>query len=323
GYLGGATLQLLMKNPNLSISALVRNKEKAAKLDQFGVKAVVGSLDDLALMEAEGAKADAVVQGAAYDHIDGVTALLKGAKARFEQTGNQPIFIHTSGTGAFAKLDAMGQYSSERILSDTDANLFEFKNVLPHNTVNDALITADGEGYVRTYIVYPSTIYGVLKGPLVDAGIAHAYSIQITMAIKLSVQRGQGAVVGKGLNKWPAAHVDDTAELYKLIFERGLADEAPHGDKGTYAVENGEYTLIDAAKRYTAVLHAHGKSKTAEPEAFTAKDHENMPYLFFLGTDSRIKADRGRKLGWTPVHDIKEFDESVKEDAEAVLAGKD
>lgn len=145
--------------------------------------------------------------------------------------------------------------------------------------------------------MYPSTIYGVLKGPLVEAGIAHAYSIQITWAVKLSIQRGRGGVVGKGLNKWPAAHIDDStciwsppanmqsnvpslaAKLYKLVFKRGLIGEAPHGAQGTYVVENGEYTLIDAAKRYTAVLHAQGKSATAEPEAFSAKDHENFPYV--------------------------------------------
>lgn len=45
--------------------------------------------------------------------------------------------------------------------------------------------------------------------------------------------------------------------------------------------------------------------------------------LFFLGTDIRVKADRARKLGWNPVHGIEDFYESVREDTEAVLAGKD
>ena len=40
----------------------------------------------------------------------------------------------------------MGQCSSERVLSDTDSDLFDFKAALPHNVVNDALIAADGEG---------------------------------------------------------------------------------------------------------------------------------------------------------------------------------
>ena len=51
-----------MQTTSLTISALVRNEEKAAKLERLGVKAVVGSLEDTALLEAEGAKADAIIQ---------------------------------------------------------------------------------------------------------------------------------------------------------------------------------------------------------------------------------------------------------------------
>ncbi|KZV72604.1 NAD(P)-binding protein [Peniophora sp. CONT] len=322
GYLGGATLQLLMQNPDLVISALVRDKDKAAKLETLGVKVILGSLDDAALMKAEAAKADAIVQGASHEHIGGVSALLKGARARFEQTGKQPIFIQTSGTAAFAKVDAMGEYTSERVLSDTDPDLFDFKNTLSHHVVNDALIAADAEGYVRTYIVYPSIICGTLKGPLVDAGISHAYSFAITWSIKLSIERGQGAMLGKGLNRWPTAHIDDTAKLYQLLFERGLANEAPHGAQGIYVAENGEFSFGDAAKRYTAVLHAHGKSAKAEPESFTADEIEIQPFLSFLGTDVRMTADRARKLGWNPLYGTSDFYESVQEDVEAVLAGK-
>ena len=56
-------LQLIMQIPALSITALVRDKTKAAKLEQLGVKTVIGSLDDSALMEAEGSKVDVIVQG--------------------------------------------------------------------------------------------------------------------------------------------------------------------------------------------------------------------------------------------------------------------
>lgn len=51
-----------MLNSQLDITALVRSKDKADKLEQLGVKTVVGPLDDAALMEAEGTKADVVIQ---------------------------------------------------------------------------------------------------------------------------------------------------------------------------------------------------------------------------------------------------------------------
>ncbi|VDB84746.1 unnamed protein product [Peniophora sp. CBMAI 1063] len=300
GYLGGATLQLLLHNPKLSITVLVRDNEKAEKLKQLGLKVVLGSLDDTELMEAEGAKADVILQNAAYDHINGVNALLRGAKAYYERTGKQSIFIQTSGTGAFVKMDAMGDYTSETVLSDTEPDLYRHKNTLAHSVVNEALIAADSEGFVRSYIVLPSIVYGVLKGPLVDAGITHAYSMAMTWAAKLSIERGQGAQVGKGLNRWPAVHIDDTADFYKLVFERALAGDAPHGAQGNYVLENGEFSFGEAAKRYTAT-----------------------PFIYFLGTDVRIRGDRSRQLGWSPAHGIEDFYESVQEDTEAVLAGKD
>ncbi|KZV66826.1 NAD(P)-binding protein, partial [Peniophora sp. CONT] len=342
GYLGGATLQLLMQKPDLDISALVRDKDKAAKLETLGVKVVLGSLDDAALMEAEAAKADAVVQGvskpvicgsgpqAAFDHIAGVNALLKGAKARFEKTGKQPIFIHTSGTGAFVKVDVMGEYTSERVLSDTDPDLLDFKNTLPHNRRRVFSFNCDlcpmahiyHQGYVRTYILCPAMVFGVPKGPLFDAGISHAYSLAIPFLTKLSIQRGQGAVFGKGLNRWPVGHIDDTAEFYKLILARGLANEAPSGAEGFYVMENGETSLLDAAKRYTAALHARGKSAKAEPEPFTADEIEKLPFLTLMGTDVRITGDRARKLGWSPVYGVEDFYASVQDDVEAFLTGK-
>ena len=60
--------------------------------------------------------------------------------------------------------------------------------------------------YIRSHIIIPSTIWGFLTGPLADAGIAHIHSHQIPWAITAGLKRGQGGMVGKGLNVWP--HVE-------------------------------------------------------------------------------------------------------------------
>ncbi|VDC02363.1 unnamed protein product [Peniophora sp. CBMAI 1063] len=339
GYLGGAILQSLMQDPRMAVTVLVRNKDKADELKRLGVQTVLGSLDDTTLMESEGAKTDAILQNAAYDHLDGVNALLRGAKARFQRTSKQLIFVHTSEPGGWAKLDAMVQYTSEQRISDVDPDLDNLTNMsLPQIAVHKALIAADREGestwpeemhpidedpgYIRSYIVYPSVVYGALRGPLVVTGIAHPYSIAIPMAIKLSIQRGQGAQVGLSVNRWSGVHIDDMTKLYKVIFEHALAEDAPHGSEGHYIAEDGEFSFADAAKRYTSVLHAHGKSARAEPEAFTTAGIESNPMISFLGIDVRIKGDRARQLGWSPMLHIGEFFESVQEDTEAILEGK-
>ena len=64
GYIGGAVLYRLLQHPSaktFDITALVRSPEKAKKLESFGVKGVVGSLDDYDLVEDLVSKAHVVV----------------------------------------------------------------------------------------------------------------------------------------------------------------------------------------------------------------------------------------------------------------------
>jgi hypothetical protein len=71
------------------------------------------------------------------------------------------------------------------------------------------LLPGYGTGYVRTYVVLPSTIYGIPRGKLFDLGIAHRQSIQIPLAIRASLDRGQGGVIGEGKNIWPHVEVNE------------------------------------------------------------------------------------------------------------------
>ena len=64
-------------------------------------------------------------------------------------------------------------------------------------------------GYCRTYIVVPSTIYGLAKNPLVDADIQKNHSFAIPLLIKTALNRGTTGTVGKGLSRWPNVHIDD------------------------------------------------------------------------------------------------------------------
>lgn len=70
-------------------------------------------------------------------------------------------------------------------------------------------------GYVKTYIILPTTVYGISTGKLVKAGIANAHSIQIPLLMKIGLDRGQGGVVGEGKNTWP--HVEIHERQYHQI----------------------------------------------------------------------------------------------------------
>lgn len=72
------------------------------------------------------------------------------------------------------------------------------------------MVSSTKIGYVKTYIILPSTIYGIATGKLVDIGVQNCYSIQIPSLIKASLARGQAAVVGEGKNIWPHVHIDES-----------------------------------------------------------------------------------------------------------------
>lgn len=63
GYIGGSVLVRLLDHPRadtFKLTALVRDKEKAAKLEQLGVDVVVGSLSDLDILQKQASEADVV-----------------------------------------------------------------------------------------------------------------------------------------------------------------------------------------------------------------------------------------------------------------------
>lgn len=66
GYIGGSILQRLLAHPNkqnFEITALVRSADKAKRLEsEFGVKTVMGSLQDLDKLEALAENAHVVIQ---------------------------------------------------------------------------------------------------------------------------------------------------------------------------------------------------------------------------------------------------------------------
>ncbi|KZV73187.1 NAD(P)-binding protein [Peniophora sp. CONT] len=323
GLVGASVVQLIYKDPKYNVTALVRSEEKAAKLEKLGVNTVVGSLDNAELMTALAAQSDVVIQIADIFNLPGTQALLKGSKLRFEKTGKKPIYIHTCGTGIWADLGSAGAAPSDKITKDTDADLVENYNGLPHKGPAEAIVAAGKEGFVKTFTVYPPTVWGTPKGPIFDAHLAHTSSIQLPLSIKTSLGRGQGGVVGEGKNVWNHAHVEDVANFYKVLLAKAVSDEStPSGPKnGHYIVEAGEYNYLELAKTYTKLLHAAGKSESAEPNQFTAPEFEAIGFLFILGTNARTQAVRAKQLGWSPKYTTKDFYAGVKAEVDGAVSG--
>ena len=106
--------------------------------------------------------------------------------------------------------DARGMYPGDVIYNDT--NVEQIKSIPDtafHRNVDLLVVHADLEGYVRSHIILPSTIYGIATHALVNAGVSNAHSIQIPILVRASLARGQAGMVGEGKALWPDVHIDD------------------------------------------------------------------------------------------------------------------
>jgi uncharacterized protein YbjT (DUF2867 family) len=81
GFIGGAVAAALIAAGH-KVRGLVRNKAKASAVAAHDVQAVVGSLDDAALLQAEAHAADAVVNAASSDHRGAVESLSSACSSR-------------------------------------------------------------------------------------------------------------------------------------------------------------------------------------------------------------------------------------------------
>ncbi|KAF8894204.1 hypothetical protein CPB84DRAFT_1848538 [Gymnopilus junonius] len=312
GFIGGSVLGRFLDHKDASqfgITALVRSPAKAEKLKSIGVNAVVGSLDDIALTENLASDADVVVSMADCDTVPFAEAILRGMKRYHQKNGTVPILIHTSGTGVLTD-DAAGDRFYDTIYNDLDADQIEtLADTAQHRYVDLAIVKADKEGYVKTYIVLPSIIWGLGSGRLVDLGIQH------------NSGRGRGGMVGAGKNIWNNVHIDDIAELFIVLFD-AIKENKPglgHGREGFYFGENGEHNYYQVGKAIAEGLVALGKATNPEPSTFTDEEIK----VYFNGRRSGAQTPWSSKsiqgIGWKPVKTTQDMLDGIRAEIEAEL----
>lgn len=323
GYIGGSILSALLSHPkakSFQITVLIRSPDKVASFNSVGVIAVVGSNQDLEKLTELARNSDVVIACADSDDLQAAKAILLGLKQRYDKTDEVPILIHTSGTGVLID-DAAGNYVTDKIYSDLDIPMIEsLPKTQPHREVDIEVVAADQKGYVRTYIILPSTIYGIANTPMVKLGIQNPYSKQIPALITAGIDRKQGGVVGKGLNLWPNIHINDTATLYTTIFDaatKGPA-EAGHGREGFYFGANGEHRVGRISEIIAQLLHEMKLGKSPEPTVFTEEELRKYFGGPYMGSNSRVRAERAKLIGWNPVHSVDSLWASLKPETDAI-----
>ncbi|KAJ7127437.1 hypothetical protein C8R43DRAFT_1027990 [Mycena crocata] len=328
GYLGGTILGKLLKHPSTAdfkISALVRDAGKAEKLKRFGITPIVGDNSNVELLQALASEADVVISVAESTNVPATKATLAGAKIRFEATTRPTIYIHTSGAGAIADCTVNGLYQDSPTYDDLDtAQMSTIAPTQLHRAVDLELLQADDEGYIKSYIVLPTTVYGVATGPFVEAGIQKPQTTVLPWLINASLARGQGGMVGEGRNVWQNVELYELADLYIVLYDAIMVNEnTAHGRAGLYFAENGGHKLVEISTIIARILFEQGKGQSPTPTPFTAAEQEKHlgPLAVLIGSNAKCSANRARALGWRPMKSTSALMQNVEEVTASLVAG--
>lgn len=275
GYIGGSVAAKLLAAGH-QVVGLVRSQAKAAKLQEFGIEPLIGSLSDQELLIKAARNTDGVINAADSDNRSVVVTLLSA----LEDTGKP--FIQTSGSSIVGDL-AAGE-PSDRIF-DEDTPLQPVPEKVSRVAIDQLVIDAAQRG-VRSIVLCNSLIYGQGLGLKPD-------SIQVPLLIKQAKKSGVARYIGRGLNIWSTVHISDVADLYLLALEN-----APAGS--FFFVENGEAQFKDIVEAISRQLGLGGRTESwSIEEAITEWGFE--PAVFALGSNSRVRATKaGKLLRWQP-----------------------
>jgi len=203
GFIGSALTSELIKAGH-GVLGLTRSEAGAEKLRVAGAEVLHGNIEDLDSLRRGAADSDGVIH-LAFSHdfsqFEKNAADERAAIAALGEAllGSERPFVVTSGTAIAANVD--GKPSTE------DGPTASWN---PRAGLETKVKELTERG-VKTSIVRLAQIHDTRKQGLVPYFTAVAREKRVS------------AYIADGGNRWPAAHVSDTARLYRLAFERADA----------------------------------------------------------------------------------------------------
>ncbi|HXM15565.1 MAG TPA: SDR family oxidoreductase [Candidatus Eremiobacteraceae bacterium] len=268
GFIGSALVPELI-NAGHKVLGLTRSDAGAKSLAAAGAEVHRGSLEDLESLKSGAAKADSVIHLAFIHDFSKFQENCETDRRAIEAlgsalAGSDRLLIATSGT----LLVAPG-----RLATEEDAP----SGTIPRLTTAEEAAALAGPG-VRICVVRLPQVHDQNKQGLV------------TYLIDIAREKGVSAFVGDGMNRWSAAHLSDTARLYRLALEKGSA--------GCYhAVAEEGVPVRDIAE----VIGRRLKLPVVGKTPAEAADHFGT-MGGFAGLDGPASSALTReRLGWRPV----------------------
>jgi nucleoside-diphosphate-sugar epimerase len=269
GWIGSAVVPELIAAGH-QVVGLARSDSSAAGIAAAGAQVLRGGLDDLDTLRDGAASSDGVIHLAFIHDFTQFQASVQADARAIEAMGaalegsGKPLVI-ASGTPALP-----GRVATERDEPGPGSP------VAARALNARATLDMARRGVRSSVVGLPRTVHG--------DGDHHGF---IARLIAVARERGVSGYVGDGSNRWPAVHVLDAAQLFRLAMEQAPAGSMLH------AVGDAGVPILDIA----AVIGRHLNLPTASAPA------EDFGFLgSILAIDQPASSALTRELlGWRPV----------------------
>jgi nucleoside-diphosphate-sugar epimerase len=284
GFIGSRIVGQLV-GAGHQVLGMTRSDAGAQALRRAGAEPYRGVLEEPDSLTRGAAQADAVIH-TAFDHdFSNFLANCEKDRRAIRALGaalvgsDRPLVI-TSGTGMGAS--EPGRPATEDVINANNPN----PRVASELTGQE--MAAEG---VKVVVVRLPQVHDAHRQGLVSPYVA------------IAREKGLAGYVGDGSNRWPGAHVDDVALLYRLAVEQGRGGERFH------AVDEEGVPAREIAETVAAGLGVPAISMTQD------QANEHFGWLgMFVGMDLPASSAWTRaRLGWTPrgpglITDLKAMD---------------
>jgi nucleoside-diphosphate-sugar epimerase len=210
GFVGSAVVKELI-SAGYEVIGLARSDAAEKSLISAGAQAYRGNLEDLESLRYGAANADAVIHTAFNHDFSNFKNSCETDRNVIKSLGNvlagsdRPLIV-TSAIGILPQ----GQLVTEKTVPLTGPA---------------AHIRAASEEAALASAKHGVRVSVIRLAPTVHGENDHNF---IPTLIKLAKEKGVSAYIGEGNNLWPAVHRLDTARLFRLALEKGVAGSLYH-----------------------------------------------------------------------------------------------
>jgi nucleoside-diphosphate-sugar epimerase len=270
GFVGSAVVPELLQAGH-TVLGMTRTEKGAEFLTRLGAEAHLGTLEDIESLKAGAAQAEAVMHLAFNHDFSKIQENCENDRRAIEAmsevlAGTGRPFIGTAGVLVDNPIPG-------KPFDEDDA-----KPAMRWPRVSEEATLATIDKGVRGIVMRLSQIHDIHRQGLVS------------MLIRTAIEKKMAAYVGAGSNRWAAAHLSDTARLYRLALEKGTAGSKWHavGEQGVTSKEIAEAL----GKRLNLPVVAISAEEAAGHFGF-------LSYFMTLDSPSANTKTRER-LGWEP-----------------------